>query len=234
MDLTGKACLDIGFGSPVASRVLRMAGGYWTSVVRSEGDVAMASSFLDEEVVLPGASGELPFEDKQFDLVVVGHGCLTGDAEADHAALQECHRVLKVGALIILTAEFAKPWGLAYILNGRRLVRQTGGSYSEHAIFSLMRNGYDVLGLRHFCRFWRQLVRQWIDRRQRQYGERDARLSLSGILYPLAALLDWPLFWTRGYLVTVQGRRKGWRARESMRMGDGRNISECVLHNYRG
>ncbi len=233
VNLAGKACLDIGFGSPVASRVLRMAGGYWTSVVRNEADLAMASSFLDEEVVLPGARGEMPFEDKQFDVVVVGHGCLTGDPGADAAALRECHRVMKVGALIVLTVEFRKRFGLAYLLNGRRLVMRTGGCYSESAVFDLMKSGYDVLGMRHFCRFWVQLVRQWIDRRQRQYGERDARLSLANILYPLAMALDWPLFWCRGYLLTVCGRRKGWRPRDTPQLRDGRSISECVLHGYR-
>lgn len=233
VDLVGKACLDIGFGSPVASRVLRMAGGYWTSVVRNEDDLAMASSFLDEEVVLPGPQGELPFEDKQFDVVVVGHGCLTGDPAADGAALCECHRVMKVGALIVLTVEFQRRFGLAYLLNGRRLVSSTGGCYSESAIFDLMKSGYDVVGLRHFCRFWVQLVRQWIDRRQRQYGERDARLSLANILYPVATVLDWPLFWCRGYLLTVCGRRKGWRPRDTPRLSDGRSISECVLRGYR-
>lgn len=233
VNLTGKACLDIGFGSPLTSRILRMVGGYWTSVVRSEADLALATSFLDEDVALPGAGGELPFEDKQFDVVVVGHGCLTGDPGADAIALRECHRVMKSGALIILTVEFKKRWGLAYILNGRRPVSRTGGCYSEGTVFDLMKSGYDVLRMHHFCRFWMQLVRQWADRRQREYGERDAHLSLLSVLYPLAKVLDWPLFFCRGYLLTVCGRRKGWRPRTTPQLGDGRNISECVLHGYR-
>ncbi len=232
VNLAGKACLDIGFGSPLASRVLRMAGGFWTSVVRSEADRQVASSLLDEDVATPGPEGELPFEDKQFDVVVVGHGCLTGDPAADAIALRECHRVMKAGGLIVLTVEFRKSLGLAYLLNGRRLVSRTGGCYSEIAMFELMKNGFDVLGMRHFCRFWVQLVRQWVDRRQKQYGEHDARLSLANMLYPLAAALDFPIFFFRGYLMTACGRRKGWRPRETPTLGDGRSMSECVLHGF--
>ncbi len=229
VNLTGKACLDIGFDSPVAARVVRMSGGYWTSVVRHAGEVQMAASFLDEDVAAPGPDGELPFEDKQFDVVVVGHGCLTGDPAADAIALRECHRVMKSGGLIVLTVEFRKPLGIAYLLNGRRLVARTGGCYSEAAMFELMKSGFDVLGMRHFCRFWVQLVRQWADQRQRQYGEHDTQISLTNILYPVAAVLDWPLFWCRGYLLTACGRRKGWRPRETPTLSDGRRISECVL-----
>jgi len=232
VSLAGKACLDIGFGTPLAGRALRMAGGFWTTVVRTEAERRTASSLLDEDVATPGAAGELPFEDKQFDVVVVGHGCLTGDPAADAAALRECHRVMKAGGWIVLTVEFKKPFGLAYLLNGRRLVSRTGGCYSEGAMFDLMKSGFDVLGIRHFCRFWVQVVRQWADRRRRQYGERDARLSLANILYPVAAVLDVPLFLSRGYLLTVCGRRKGWRPRETPALGDGRSISECVLYGF--
>jgi ubiquinone/menaquinone biosynthesis C-methylase UbiE len=232
VNLAGKACLDIGFGTPVASRMARTAGGFWTSVVRHEGEVGTAAAFLDEDVTAPGPAGELPFEDKQFDVVVVGHGCLTGDFSADAIALRECHRILKVGGLIVLTVEFKKPLGIAYLLNGRRLVSRTGGCYSEAALFELMKSGFDVLGIRHFCRFWVQLVRQWADRRQRQYGEHDTRLSLTSILYPLAAGLDVPLCGFRGYLLTACGRRKGWRPREKPTLSDGRSIQECVLHGF--
>jgi SAM-dependent methyltransferase len=227
--LGNKACLDVGFGNPTASHLLRRMGGYWTAVACDAEGQRICSAALGAAAECLGPHGELPFEDKQFDIVVLAHGCLSGDPVADDAVIREAHRVLKVGGLIVLTVEYDKPFGLAYLLNHRRLVAGTGGRYSESAVFDLLKGGFDVLGMRHFCRFWMQMVRQWVDRRERQPGAADASRRLVGALYGAAHLLNAPIGLSKGYLMTAYGRRKGWRPRQTPVLADGRRISEAVL-----
>lgn len=225
--LGNKACLDLGFDNPAAGQRLRRMGGYWTAVARDADRQRLYAAASGEVVECIGLHGELPFEDKQFDVVVLAHGCLSGDYATDETLIREAHRVLKVGGLIVLTVEYNKPLGLAYLFNHRRLVANAGGRYSESDVFELLKGGFDVLGMRHFCRFWLQMVRQWVDRRR--HGDDAAHGRLVKVSYELAHLLNLPLSLGKGYLMTAYGRRKGWRPRQTPVLADGRRISEAVL-----
>jgi SAM-dependent methyltransferase len=218
-------CLDVGFRAPAACRRLRGCGGYWTSVAADRDNCARLAAELAEDVALLGPEAALPFEDKQFDVVVLALGSLSGDRNADTALIRECHRVLKVSGFLILTVEYAKPLGLVDILNRRHQVASVGGRYSEAALFDLLKTGFDWLGLRTYCRFGVQMVRQWVDRRQSESGETPSRIAL----FWVARACDCLLFFTRGYLVTAYGRRKGWRPRQTPKLADGRSISDAVL-----
>jgi SAM-dependent methyltransferase len=228
-----KACLDLGFDTPMACQMLRRLGGYWTSVARDAARQRHLAAALGESVECLGPHGELPFEDKQFEVAVLAHGCLSGDAETDASLIREVHRVLKVGGLIVLTVEYAKPFGMAYLLNHRRRVAGVGGCYSESDVFDLLKDGFDVLGMRHFCRFWMQMVRQWVDRREAQGGGAAMSRRLVSALYGAAHLLNLPISLSKGYLMTVHGRRKGWRPRQTPVLADGRRISDAVLKGQR-
>ena len=219
------ACLDVGFRVPKACRQLRVPGGYWTSVATDRASRDRIAAELKEDVPLLGPRGELPFEDKQFDVVVLSLGTLSGDRDADTALICECHRVLKVSGCLILTVKYSKLFDLANLLHNRRQVTGTGGQYSEAALFDLLKTGFDWLGLRTYCRFWMQMVRQWADRRHPETG--DPRLLTA--FYWMARIADCMAFFTRGHLVTAYGRRKGWRPRQTPKLADGRSISEAVL-----
>ena len=222
-------CLDVGFHLSAVCRQLRACGGYWTSVATDRETSARLSTELAEDVALLGPHALLPFEDKQFDVVVLSLGILSGSPDADTALIRECHRVLKVSGYIILTVEYAKPLGLAMLLNHRRPIAGTGGHYSEAGLFDLLKTGFDWLGQRTYCRFCVQMVRQWIDRRKP-----DASAStLLAVLYWAARACDCLFFFNRGYLVTAYGRRKGWRPRQPPKLADGRNISDAVLQKQR-
>ena len=67
----GHACLDIGFRTAQAGARLRSGGGYWTSVTLTEADRERLAAEQQTDVLVMDAQGELPFEDKQFDVVVV-------------------------------------------------------------------------------------------------------------------------------------------------------------------
>ena len=218
----GRSCLDIGFRHPYAPVRLRRCGGYWTSVAFGRETCARLAEALREDVPAAGAHGALPFEDKQFDVVVVALGSLTGEADDDTALIRECHRVLKAPGYLILTVEFAKPFGLAHLFHRGRPLRGAGGRYTEAALFELFKTGFDWLGTRRFCRFWVRIVWQWADRRGASGASPD-------VWYWLARQLDGALFLTRGYLLTAYGRRKGWRPRAPPTLADGRSIPEAVL-----
>ena len=218
----GRACLDIGFHHPYAPARLRHAGGYWSSVATDRHSRTRLESALREEVLPAGTDGTLPFEDKQFDTVVVALGSLTGEPAADQALVRECHRVLKAPGYLILTVEFAKPLGLAHLLSRGRRPHGVGGRYDEVSLFDLFRTGFDWVGSRRFCRFWMRTVWLWADRHA-------GRGETAAALYWLARRLDDALFMTRGYLLTAYGRRKGWRPRQTPVLADGRTIQEAVL-----
>ena len=218
-------CLDVGFRVPEFCRQLRECGGYWTSVATNRETCAQLAAELAEDVARLDPNAQLPFEDKQFDVVVLALGSLSGNRKADTALVRECHRVLKVSGYLILTVEYAKPWGLVYLLNRRHPMAGSGGHYSEAALFDLLKTGFDWLGLRTYCRFWMQMVRQWADRQQPVGGD----TPLLTALYWTARVSDCLTFFTRGYLVTAYGRRKGWRPRQTPRLADGRSITDAVL-----
>lgn len=225
---TVKVGLDIGFTNAGVSQLLRQTGGYWMSVEPTPQRQALVAAALGNETVLcAGTNGELPFEDKQFDAVVMAHGVLP-DSEAAGAMVRECHRVLKTGGHFILTVEYRKRFGLAAALNQQRLVSGAGGCYSEGEVFQLLKDGFDVLGFRYTCRFWVQLMRQWVDRRRASHVNGATNIWVR-FLYGVALLLDAPLVLTRGYQMTVYGRRKGWREKHSRVLSKNTPVSSAML-----
>ena len=228
-----RAGLDVGFTNAGVSRILRQTGGYWMSVEPTAARRNLVASALGQETVLAsGANGELPFEDKQFDVVVLAHGVLPHDTESAAAMIRECHRVLKAGGHCILAVEYRKRYGVAAALNRQRVVSGAGGRYSETEVFQLLKDGFDVLGFRFTCRFWVQLVRQWVDRRREggAYGMANGWLRF---LYAAALLLDALLVFTKGYQMTVYGHRKGWREKHAHVMSNVTPVSDAMLSDPR-
>jgi SAM-dependent methyltransferase len=221
LELGPVTCLDLGAENPAASRTLRKLGGYWSSAVWSARQRRLAATLLSDEVLQVGVNGELPYEDKQFDVVVLGSGRLVGDRRADEALVQECHRVLKTPGYLILSGNYRKPGALTSLLAlcGQRSLRS---GFNESQLFDLLKNGFDVLGIKTYCRFWVQLVSQCASRP-------GWRPRLIKVLYRIALQLDVLLFFTKGYRVLAYGRRKGWRPRQSPVLSGGLSLTEAVL-----
>ena len=224
--------LDIGFTNAGVSRLLRLLGGYWMTVEPTQQRRSLVAVALGNETVLRvGAKGELPFEDKQFDTVVMAHGVLHNRSEAE-TIVRECHRVLKTGGLFLFTVEYRKLFRVAALFNRQREVSDSGRSYTETEVFHLLKDGFDVLGTRSSCRFWVQLVRQWADHRKLS-GIRGANNGWLKVLYGMAWVLDLPLFWTRGHQMTVCARRKGWRGQHARVVGENTPVSDAILFDPR-
>lgn len=227
-----KVGLDVGFTNAGVSQWLRQSGGCWMTVEPTPQRRSLVALALGDDTVLcAGQGGEVPFEDKQFDAVVLAHGVLP-DGDRAATMIRECHRVLKTGGFMVMTLEYRKRFGVAAALNRNRIVSGSGGCYNESEVFQLLKDGFDMLGLRYSCRFWVQMVRQWVDRR-RASGIRGSANSWLRFLYGLAMVLDAPLFWTRGHQMTVFVRRKGWRNKHTRVLGAATPVSEAVLFNPR-
>jgi SAM-dependent methyltransferase len=230
---TIRAGLDIGFNHPGVSRTLRELGGYWMTVEMNEGRRASVAPLLEPDTVLSaGRKGELPFEDKQFDVVVVSSSVLPPNPKEAAEVLRECHRVIKAGGHIIITVMRKKTGSLGATLDnqvtGERPVL-TG--YNESSVFQLMRDGFDVLGFRDSCRFFVQRIATW-EGHQREAGALPG--SGTRILYSIAHLLDTLfLFFTKGYQLTAFGHRKGWREKRSTVLTEATPVSDAILFDPR-
>jgi len=209
--------LDIGFTNSWVSQTFRQTGGYWMTVEMSERRRAQVSGALGDDTVLTaGRDGDLPFEDKQFDAVVVSCAMLAANPEAVPAIIRECHRVIKVSGHLIFTVTRQQ----------RRAPGTPAAGYSEADIFHLLCNGFDVIGFRYSCRFWVERVRKWERRNRDPNATSDTRTR---ILYTLAKTLDLLLLFTKGYQMTVFGHRKGWRERRTNLIAGAAPVSDAVL-----
>ena len=196
-------CLDLGFQNPVASCKFRDLGGYWTTTVWTARERREAVEVLGEEVLQIGINGELPFEDKQFDVVVLARGRLNGDHDHDLALIRECHRILKTPGYLIVGSDFRRRFTLLSLFGC-----DTRHGYTEKELFGLLKMGFDVLGFKTYCRFWVQLARHLFTRHA------DANTGGAGqrICYSIANFFDALGFFTKGYHLIAHGRRKSWRA----------------------
>lgn len=228
-----RAGLDIGFNHAGVSRSLRQVGGYWMTVEANEARRAAIAPALEADTVLAaGRKGELPFEDKQFDVVVVSSSLFSANLKDSSGMLRECHRVIKAGGHIIFTVIRQKSTLMGPALeNAATGVTSTLHGYSESAVFQLVRDGFDVLGFRYSCRFLVQLISSW-ELRQRHAGI----VSGAGtrILYRIANFLDTLfLFFTKGYQLTVFGHRKGWREKRTNVLSANTPVSDAILFDPR-
>lgn len=229
-----KVCMDFGFTHAGVSRYFRdLIPGYWMTVEPTEHRSFCVADQLEEGTVFTvDEGGILPFEDRQFDALVLAHGSLPVGSEPAARVIRECHRVLKTGGLFILTIESRKRFGVANWLSNNRHLSDAGGVYTEEEVFQMLKDGFDVLCFRYSCRFWVQLVRQWADRR-RENGIYDFTSGWLRFLYGVAHFLDLGLFWTRGYQMTVCGRRKSWRGGRSHVVTAATPVSDAVLFDPR-
>ena len=122
--------LDIGFADGAFSSSLRdLRGGTWMTVEMDSASADRARAALPAETVLTvGRGGALPFEDRQFEVVVLN------GASISSGLVREIHRVLKPsGSLFFTVAEDA---------TGER-------GYTAPLLYKLfLRNGFDMTALR--------------------------------------------------------------------------------------
>ena len=136
-----RAGLDGGFASPEFSRALRESHeGVWMTVEDGAAAREAVSAALDPKTVLQlGTGGELPFEDHQFEVVVLASGLFAQSRERLGTLVRETHRVLQGGGCLFFTVDEAS---------------STGAGWTQRAIYELLRDGFDVVGLKRPA-WWR-------------------------------------------------------------------------------
>ena len=131
--------LDIGFADPLFSERLRnLRGGTWMTVELTDKDCDLAQAMLPRGTAWGrGPNGEFPFEDGQFEVVVIdGEALDVGTKETD-SLIREIHRVLLPG--------------------GSLFFEMNGALHRESDVFKLLRYGFDVVSVHRsgWWRFWR-------------------------------------------------------------------------------
>lgn len=229
-----KVGLDLGFTHAGVSQIFRQLGGYWVSAEFTKERGALVASVLgSDQVVVLGPQGDVPFEEKQFDTVVVANGSVFFDGVTLEMLIKECHRVMDNGGVFVVTLPRRKPFALARLLGGHRGRIEAQYACSERELFTLLKSGFDVLGVQYSGRFWVELLRQILEK-DGFAGSCSIPEWLERFLYRVAAVLDLPLFWTRRYNITACGRRKGWRGKQRGLMNDHTSaVSNAMFYDRR-
>jgi SAM-dependent methyltransferase len=236
-DPEGMACLNIGDEGCAMSYQLRRLGGSWESVVADEQQAVTVRELVDEGVHV-WDNKALPFENKQFDMLVIID--FMERVEDDTGFIEECHRVLKPDGRLVLLASNAKPWSPVYWLRRllgvdfeQRGLRRLG--YTESDLFNRLKHGFDLNNMRTFSRFWVQLADAIVlGLGPRPVGTDEAlratrRYMVANVFYRLAYQLDMFLVFVRGFSLVVTAKRRAWLPRKTPVLADGRSISEAVL-----
>ena len=129
-----RAGVDSGFGDAAVSQALRAAcPGVWMTVEDGSAARARVAESLDPKTVLQlGVGGEMPFDDHQFEVVVLSAALLSGDRARTDAVVRETHRILQGGGCLVFSVDEAG----------------SGMGFSQRGIYDLLKEGFDVVGLK--------------------------------------------------------------------------------------
>ena len=129
-----RAGVDAGFGDASVSQTLRAScPGVWMTVEDGAAARARAAAALDPKTVLQlGTGGEMPFDDHQFEVVVLSAALLSGDRTRAETVVRETHRILQGGGCLVFSVDEAG----------------SGVGFSERGIYDLLKDGFDVVGLK--------------------------------------------------------------------------------------
>ena len=157
--------LNIGFASAGVSRIFSQLGGYWVSVEFTKELYDLVGTVLGaDNVAALGRDGQIPFEDKQFDTIVISSSSIFFEGFTLEDIIKECHRTLDTGGLLVFTLPRRKFFGFARRFGGYRGKIEMEHACTEKEIFELLKRGFDVLGVKHHSRFFVQLAREFIEK----------------------------------------------------------------------
>jgi len=228
-ELEGRSCLAIGSTNAMMSYQLRRGGGSWQELVFDDETAGNIREVVGEDVqVFEGAS--LPFRAKSFDVVVILDGLAAQPSDSDF--IEMCHKSLKPDGQLVVCAPREKRMTLVSPI--RALFGLTPGGYTERHLFNILKNGFDVMQMRSYSRFFVELVDAIVEgiahrRRDREPAAIFGLYTVAYVFYWLAYQLDLLIFFVRGHRLIARAKRRGWRSRDAPILVDGRSISEAVL-----
>jgi SAM-dependent methyltransferase len=219
-------CLDIGSDNGVISYLLRKRGGSWKSADLDE----KAIRSIDELVkcdVFQIDGRRTPFEDNEFDLVVIVD--FLEHVETDQEFIDELFRVIKPGGRLIINVPHIKN---SLLRKFRLAIGETDEKhghvrpgYTPDGLTQLLRGGFTVVSWRTYSKFFSECVDTlvtfasgWLKRGEEGSSKglivtgQDLNRHLKifrfySFTYPLlwlVAKLDGLLFWTSGYMLIAK------------------------------
>ena len=116
------------------SQALRAAcPGVWMTVEDGVAARERVAGTLDPKTVLQlGVGGEMPFDDHQFEVVVLSAALLVGARARAEAVVRETHRILQGGGCLVFSVD------------------ESGAvsGFGQRGIYDLLKDGFDVVGLK--------------------------------------------------------------------------------------
>lgn len=157
--IEGRECLDIGADNGVLSLLLRELGGRWSSCDLSAQTVDSIRDLVRERVYrIDGES--TPFENQQFDLIVIID--LLEHIETDREFVNEAYRILKPGGEILINVPNPKD---GFLRAFRALIGQTDEhhghlrpGYTPLELQALVGENFELLEQREYSRLFSVLA----------------------------------------------------------------------------
>lgn len=223
-------CLDIGSDNGVISYLLRKRGGSWKSADLEEGAVCSIRELVREEVYQINGK-ETPFEDNEFDRVVIVD--FLEHIHTDQEFVEELYRIIKPGGGLIINVPHHKESVLRRI---RFAIGQTDEKhghvrpgYRVEDLTRLLEGRFAIEATRTYSRFFSECIDAAVtfvlDRLKkdqpksskgtivtsRDLDRHRKLLRLYAAIYPaiwLFSKLDALLVWTTGYMLIVRAKSR--------------------------
>jgi SAM-dependent methyltransferase len=225
----GKHCLDVGSDNGVISYLLRSQGGTWKSADLDEGSVSAIRDLVGTEVYQIDG-GPTPFEDEEFDKVVIVD--FLEHIPEDGDFVQELYRILKPGGELILNVPHYKD---SLLRRFRHRIGQTDEQhghlrpgYTIEAIKKLAGSHFEIVTYKTYSKFFSELIDALVVfgvsllRRGKENPSKKGLIvtgkdlkkyrssfRLYSVVYPfmwLFSKLDHLLFFRSGYMLIAKGR----------------------------
>ncbi len=220
-ETNGLHCLDLGSDNGVISYLLRERGGSWKTADLDEESVQATRELVQRDVFqIDGL--RTPFEDNEFDLVVIVD--LLEHIEADRAFVGEVFRILKPGGELIVNVPNARRGIIRKLRNALGDTDEKHGhvraGYTVDELKALLKDRFSVIIHRYYSKFFSEvidtLLRFAVDRagagkmsarkgplvRGEDLRRSQTAFRLYSLIYPIVwsfAKLDRLLVWCDGY-----------------------------------
>jgi SAM-dependent methyltransferase len=223
----GLHCLDIGSDNGVISYLLRQQGGTWKSADLDEMSVSAIRSLVENEVYQIDG-GRTPFEDNEFDCVIIVD--FLEHIPNDAGFVEELHRILRPGGVLIVNVPHVKN---SLLRRFRLAIGQTDEKhghlrpgYTKASLRRLLGNGFHMETSVTYSKFFSELIDTLIvfgvSLLKRNKGEHSKKgtivtgkdldanpsmFQLYALIYPfvwLLAKLDYLLFFSSGYMLIAR------------------------------
>lgn len=165
-ELDQKMCLELGCARGIIGWHMRQHGGRWVSMDTDLVNLTAARSLLGTSVLL-GDPLKLPFADGSFEVIAALD--ILEHLENDEGCIEEIHRLMQPGGLLLVSAPVTGPWFLVNRI--KQLIGLTPDVYGhvregydpEFLAEKLREKGFHVRNVMTFTRFFTEFVEMVIN-----------------------------------------------------------------------